>query len=524
MTQYQQPPPGQMPPAPPAGYQQPQQPQYQQPAPQGYAPPVQQPQYPQQYPQQQPQYPQQQPQQQAQYPAPAAQLPPPPAQMPASHAVDDQQAQAAYRDHAERSSGFDDGPRPSFVKWLGPNGQTNWNGVNVGYQSHLRMLICSPWAPGKPVFMKQTSHFMLYQGEGGMKQGSVNCGRDGCRICGAVEAGMVHHDEAVQKKAKRSKTGYANLYNVFLLDTPQAHVGQDGIMRPFVLSAGSKMHKAIGDLADARGGMSAFANFEMGRVLQITKRKTGPEQMNIEYSVLDFDPIALPQEFWPGIPNMWDLEDLCKPGDPEMIARLLAKSSINFLASAGPASYSPHAQAPGPNPYGQMPPQQTAPGSTAYSHPPGAPPAPQYQTPVQSPVPMQVPPPVSSAVPPAQMPPPAQAAPPPQQPMAPPPVSSGAPAQGYQPQPSQPAPAPAPAQAPEQAPAPQGGPPELRPPFDPSFTLEGGRERCFSRYNADDRMCQSCPDWIRSQCVPQTQAPADGVPSLDALTQQLAGG
>lgn len=57
------------------------------------------------------------------------------------------------------------------------------------------------------------------------------------------------------------------------------------------------------------------------------------------------------------------------------------------------------------------------------------------------------------------------------------------------------------------------------------LTLFEGRERCFGKYSEGDRMCQACPDWIKTQCVPQTPgAQAVGPdPELQALTQQVEG-
>ena len=59
-----------------------------------------------------------------------------------------------------------------------------------------------------------------------------------------------------------------------------------------------------------------------------------------------------------------------------------------------------------------------------------------------------------------------------------------------------------------------------------SVTLPEGRERCFGKFNADDMMCKECPEFIKSQCVPQTEgatvAPPDA--GLAQLQNELEGG
>lgn len=497
---------------PPMGYP-PQQPGYPQQQPGGYAPPP--------YgapPAPAPGYPPQQqgyqPQQQA-WGAPQGAMPP--AAMPQAAVTDDMAMTEHYQANANFQGGRD-GPKPNYVKWLGPQGQLKWQGVHAGFESRQRLFVCPSWQQGKPFFVKQASHFMVVNG----KEMGVNCPGDGCPICMAVQNGLNHQDPNVQKKAHRYRTRYNYLYNVFMLDYPQAHVGEDGIMRPYIWSAGNNIHKKFNAVAKGRSAdgqvaaYSLFTNFAGGRTLTVVKRKTGFEDMNVEYDLFDNDPIALPQQFWNAVPNLWDLEAEAAAPDFNQLMDILSKSPIAFLASGqAHTAYQPGPMPPAANPYGQPqampqygqpgpaqspygppaaspygppaaspygPPAQApygapAPGpygAPASAQPYGAPvqqpmfppqgapaPAQHYGQPVQSapPVPRSAPPPPMGAMPPAG-PAPMQSQPPP---MAPPQMSSqpayGGPAPTYQAQPSQPSQPPQAPQGQQQAPAPSAPPP-----------------------------------------------------------------
>ena len=74
-------------------------------------------------------------------------------------------------------------------------------------------------------------------------------GPDKCLICQGREVAMASPDPQVAERAKNfAKVRTQHLYNVALLENPNGHFGEDGVMKPIILGAGAFLHKAIGDI------------------------------------------------------------------------------------------------------------------------------------------------------------------------------------------------------------------------------------------------------------------------------------
>jgi len=259
----------------------------------------------------------------------------------------------------------------------------------------------------------------------------------------AVHLGMQHPDPRIQEIANNyGRVRRQWLYNVVDLSNPTTHYGQDGIMRPFILGAGSTLQKDIGILADTRGGISKLVHPISGRPLRYMKKKTGPEEMNVEYGVLDLDPAPLNQYFFPVMEKLWDLEAQTKAAMPEEMMRAIQEIGLPMPATGQsfgqvPQSYNPNPAPAWGNPYAQ--PQQAPP---QYGAPPPPPPYAQPMQGQQQQMPF-VPPPPPQMVP--------QFAPPP-----PPPPVSGQPSMGNMPPPPPPM-----GQFPQQMAPPQLAPPPV---------------------------------------------------------------
>lgn len=398
--------------------------------------------YPQQmpqqgYPQMAPQgYPQQMPQQGGypQMPGVAPGYPPPqnaPA-MPQFHDVNDAAAAQAY----SQTPVSQFGPKPNFLRVPGPQGQTRWDqSVYPGYENSVIIHLLPPWAPGKPVFQESKNHF--YKSAGHPKGMVLGFAGDDSIYMAAIRLGMQSPDPRMQKMANDfGKVRRQYLYNAVDLSNPTTHYGQDGIMRPYILGAGPNLQTDIGRLADTRGGISKLVHPVSGRPLKYSKKKTGPEEMNVEYGVLDLDPAQLNPYFYPALEHLWDLEAQTAPASQEEQLK-----AIQELGLPMPATGQSFAQVP-----------QSYPGQAPQSYNPN--PAPQWPSPYQGQPPMGAPPPPQGWAPPA----PPSFGPPPQQQMpqwAPPPPSM-APQMSQQPWPQQPAPSAAP-QMPPPPPPPAGG-------------------------------------------------------------------
>lgn len=539
-------------PAPPAQPQQPQPQPQAQPQQPGYpAPPVQ-PGYSAQQPPTQPGYPAQQ---------------PPAMGLPTIHTPDEAYTAAEYeRIRAEAARWGTGGGGLPFLKFPGPQGQLKWDAsVPINYESRLMVYICPPWAPGRTIFKQVKSHF--WKSAANPQGTSIGCpGPERCLICQAKDAAMAHPDPSVVERAKQfGRVRKQYLYNVINLEDLNGHYDQEsGTWRPYILGAGAKLHGAIGDLVQERGGAMAIVDPQRGRPVRLKRRKTGHQQMDVEYGAVDLDPSPLPQQFYPILHNLHDLDRQERTPTHEDMVKAVTEMGLP-LPAQHPGQFQPAPPPAYPSPYGQPPAQVGAQQAPTFMPPPADPMEfppgssgvdPAYQgmagQPQQSQAPM-MPPPMATPQsvpppPPAMSPPPVQSQPgvqgapyspqpgqqvPPPPPVSPPPSQGVQGAPGGQPMPPPPAVTPPPAQAQPQQPmrqpvaAPAETPPQtLAFPLPSGTVLPGGRERCYGKFNGGDKMCQECPDWVKAQCQPISgaQAQPQGQPQdLTQLQNQLTG-
>jgi len=413
----------------------------------------------------QPQMPQQQmPQQQM----PQQQFP---GQMPLFHAPDEQAVQQQLGDIDKRAQDRQSqgGDFARFIRVPGPQGQVKWDaGVPIGYVGHVDVYLCGGWAAGVVMPMVEcVTHFVKSMSN--PKGFNITCSNDeNCMFCQAKALAIQSPDPSIQQSAASwGRKRYQTLYNVLDLTNPQSHYGNDGIMRPYILGAGSQLQSDLKRMFDARGGVTIFCHPTQGRPIRVTKKKTGPNERDVEWGAIDLNPMPLDQYFYPALQNLWDLSQRVQPSKPEDIQKVIMElrwpmpGAMQAQAHAqpqAPMSFNPAPQPPYPNPYGSppMPPAGMATAGTVPPPPPGMAPAPSMPPPPQQ----------------QFMPPPPQMAPqPPQQGMAPPPpppvTSDG---QGIPPLPQQqpgmgaPPPPPQPQGAPPQGAPPQGAQPPPPPP------------------------------------------------------------
>jgi len=390
--------------------------------------------------------------------------------MPQFYEANDAQASQGFQQAAQAAAQF--GPNPQFLRVPGPRGQTKWDGsVPVGWQGELTIHLMPPSAAGKQVFVEAKSHF--YKSAAHPRGAVLGYAGEDSLWMQAIHMGMQNPDPSIQKMANDyGRVRRQWLYNAVDLSNPTTHYGQDGVMRPFILGAGSTLQADIGRLADTRGGISKLVHPVSGRPLRYMKKKTGVEEMNVEYGVLDLDPQPLNPYFYPALEHLWDLEAQAKVAAQEEMVKAIQELGLPMPATGQafaqvPQSYNPSPNPAWPNPYPQQVPvvgpsmglqypQQQAQAGWGPPAPMMAPGAPmpqqpmggQWGAPPPPPPPMgsqqmpqfaapPPPPPVSSQSPMAgapMPPPPMPMGPPmmqPPPPMAPPPVSSQVGASGY---------------------------------------------------------------------------------------------
>jgi hypothetical protein len=239
----------------------------------------------------------------------------------------------------------------SYVKFLGPNGEEKWSGVPINYSATKTFHICPPSGEGKPIRVEKRSHF-FFTHKHPKGTGMVCPGSDKCLICQAVGQALNDPNPETQKRAKdvgRIRKQY--FFNVVDMTMgPQAHIGQDGMMRPFIFAAGATIRDDINEiLTDEQCGFKIMYP-ETARPVKVKRTKTGPQNTDVEWSARHQDPTPLPQEYWPIFENLWDLEAQIKEPTMEHMQEMVG------LLGFGAAAYSAQPQAPAYNPYAQQAP------------------------------------------------------------------------------------------------------------------------------------------------------------------------
>ena len=468
-----------------------------------------------------------------------------------------QQQMQRAQELAQQTSGFQ--KEGDGFRWFGPpgpSGDDNWKNAYPGFQSQRGFFFAPPWPGafenGYTNFLERPSHFFNLGG----KKFSVNCGGEDCGICEAYQLALDAGDKNAFGKQRKQI-----IYQGFPLEM-QMQGGQyqffanvnalmhsDGVLRPMLFQAPITIHNKLNTLIPLKTFDGLF-HPDTGKPFVVTKKKTGPENVNVDWDMIELDPMPLPQEYRPGLQHLYKLHEiqLFQPATVEEQKKTIMQAGLPM-----PAKFGGNGQTFGPPQGGfQQPTQQPMPQGYGQPMPQG------FQAPQGQPMPMPMPQPTQQAMSyqqganppypnpyqaPQQAPQQAQGYYQPQQgqpmPMpqgsfqAPPPLPqpTNFAGQGYAPVAGGPPP-------PMRTPAPAGGPPPPQmnpPPQQPvqkytvqegtqlvgsqknsGVALPDGRENCFTNYNGADKFCQECPAWIQSQCIPQS---AQAAPSED---QQLS--
>lgn len=272
------------------------------------------------------------------------------------------------------------------LRFLGPNGEKNWDTVPVGYEAQRIFRILPSGIQGLNYFFEGPKHFFFTpdrpNGTGGW------CPVQGCQLCEAIKAGAGSLDAQVQKRAAGARARTHRLYQGLSYGDVQAHRDENGRIRPLPYDAPFDVHSGIMALINERGPIT-FLDLQRGAPFRIIKKKVGAYKQNVDYRVVDLLQMAgpIPPEFGFG-PNgegleLLDLRKVAKPMDVAFQQKAIA--ALGLPPPGGQVySYAPNPPAPGPSPYGQQPPSYNPPPS---QQPPsyGPPQQSQYASPPQLP-------------------------------------------------------------------------------------------------------------------------------------------
>jgi hypothetical protein len=180
-----------------------------------------------------------------------------------------------------------------------------------------------------------------------------------CLFCQAREAALASHDPRQNQSANNwGRKRRQFLYNCFNLSDPRANWYKDNQMRPLVLGASPMLQRDLAKLFQNRG-FKSIVDYQGGRPVKIMKKKTGPEDINVEWSALDMNPAPLDQYFWAATYQLWDLTKEIDAVDTQLILRVIQELGLPMPGGQGQqtASYNPAAQPPYNPQYQQQQPQ-----------------------------------------------------------------------------------------------------------------------------------------------------------------------
>jgi len=266
------------------------------------------------------------------------------------------------------------------------------------------------------------------------------CLRQNCPLCSAIEDLMKNDSAKAIVKQFRPRTTY--IVAAIDLNDPSKHwqqikdpsgnpvIGPDGQPQwkivPAFFEMPSTLYETISMIAGKRAQGGDVTHPEVGRPFELTKTKTGPEDMNVEYNAIDESPSPIDPALMPILVNRQDPTQIRALPKLELLQEVAAILRSKFQTSSyghAPPQYAPPQYVP-PQPQ-YAPPPQYPPQFIPQGPPPAQfvtqqqPPVPQIQGPpafqqaMPAALPMHMPPPMPPAMPPAMPPPGSPGMPPP---------------------------------------------------------------------------------------------------------------
>lgn len=223
--------------------------------------------------------------------------------------------------------------KKKFFDVMGPNGQP-WKTAYPGFVGKRAIFFCPSWKEGGPVFVERVKRFWKSQNH---PQGrSIYAGDDSIvakAVSMAYQAGYNKDGLFLKRNRQFMWQGFAieidpNTNQLYANAT--AHVDEQGIIKPMLFQASLTTHNSILTEINVVGqgddtvGFAKCLHPETGRPFQVTKTKTGQEPRDVKYGLSRLEPTPLPQEYYPGLHNLWPLEDLFQEATPqEQVAAII---------------------------------------------------------------------------------------------------------------------------------------------------------------------------------------------------------
>lgn len=247
------------------------------------------------------------------------------------------------------------GGKKKFFDIEGPNG-SKFAQAHVGFEGERAFFFAGCYDPHKPNYVERVKRYWKSQQNPGGK--SIYAGDDSLidkALKFAYDNG--HKPEFLKRNRQVVMQGFPLEYNNGMLYTNVSACidDQTGKLRPMLYNLSyklfSKLKKEVqllGSMALSQQGANAqqgteefeneafFAGWplafseDQGRPFLITKKKTGPQQMNVEYDLRRMEPMPLPDDYRPGLSDMWVLDELFPEATIEQQAAALMEVGLQF--------------------------------------------------------------------------------------------------------------------------------------------------------------------------------------------------
>lgn len=261
--------------------------------------------------------------------------------LPTLNTVDESLVQQAYANNAAevarlaKARAGGGGGKWKRFKPKGPNGETDFKKVAPGGASKQYTLAILPSSqPGALPFEPNLSHFIPKSNR------SVSCAGKTCPICSARNSLFTtgRADDAERAK-KIGPAKHGTTYQLIDLDDPYFHVDGDKMV-PMTWDLSPTAQTQLMDIfKGVTGGLSSvIVHLENGipvfRPIAVTRKKTGPRDMDVEWAIVPRDMAALPQTFWPVLYNLIDLRKANTPLTREAAMQALQDLQLPFTPEA----------------------------------------------------------------------------------------------------------------------------------------------------------------------------------------------
>lgn len=241
-------------------------------------------------------------------------------------------AAALARANAARS-GTGGSLNDRVLKFLGPNGESDWKNLDIGFERRLRIRILPSNPPGQMPFSEEKRHKIW---DGGRTTYCACNGDEACFIHAAQDA---LYKAGNKDLAKRVTFDRQFLMQGILVEDYASHQTADGKLTPWIVRMRPTLKEEVFERIKKRT-VFGVTSAEEAHDITLVRKKTGRDVMDIKYTADDEDLTRLHHAYYPIYENLFDFSKIIKPSTYQQ--------QLEFIQKAGwpvPPTLAQYAQA-----------------------------------------------------------------------------------------------------------------------------------------------------------------------------------